>query len=207
MIPENILLTVREYYTEKIRIHGMAPRGVDWNSQESQQLRFVQLMKIHNSQLAFSITDYGCGYGALVDYLVSRHYSYKYQGFDIAEEMIKQAKGRYDNQSQCEFYADSSELQQTDYVVASGIFNVKLQTNEAEWLEYLLTTLMQFNNLSRVGFAFNILTHYADPERMRTDLYYADPLFLFDYCKRKFSRFVTLLHDYPLYEFTILVRK
>jgi hypothetical protein len=42
---------------------------------------------------------------------------------------------------------------------------------------------------------------------MRDDLYYADPLFFFDYCKTRFSRFVTLIHDYPLYEFTILVRK
>jgi hypothetical protein len=30
---------------------------------------------------------------------------------------------------------------------------------------------------------------------------------IFDICKRKFSRNVALLHDYGLYEFTILVRK
>jgi len=30
---------------------------------------------------------------------------------------------------------------------------------------------------------------------------------LFDYCKRTYSRDVALLHDYGLYEFTILVRK
>jgi hypothetical protein len=38
------------------------------------------------------------------------------------------------------------------------------------------------------------------------DLYYGDPLFFFDHCKRTFSRTVTLLHDYPLYEWTIHVR-
>jgi len=42
---------------------------------------------------------------------------------------------------------------------------------------------------------------------MREDLYYADPCFIFDYCKRNFSRNVALLHDYELYEFTIIVRK
>jgi hypothetical protein len=61
--------------------------------------------------------------------------------------------------------------------------------------------------LSKKGFAFNILTGYSDPERQRADLYYADPLFFFDYCQKNFSRFVALLHDYPLYEFTILVKK
>jgi hypothetical protein len=59
--------------------------------------------------------------------------------------------------------------------------------------------------LSRRGFAFNVLTKYSDPERMRPDLYYADPLFLFNYCKKSFKS-VALLHDYPLYEFTILVK-
>jgi hypothetical protein len=42
---------------------------------------------------------------------------------------------------------------------------------------------------------------------MRADLYYADPAQVFDYCKRRFSPNVALLHDYGLYEFTILVRK
>ena len=53
---------------------------------------------------------------------------------------------------------------------------------------------------------FNALTSYSDADKRRDDLYYADPLHWFDYCKRKHSRFVTLLHYYPLYEFTVLVR-
>ena len=42
---------------------------------------------------------------------------------------------------------------------------------------------------------------------MRPDLYYADPCRLFDLCKRRYAKNVALLHDYGLYEFTILVRK
>jgi hypothetical protein len=60
--------------------------------------------------------------------------------------------------------------------------------------------------LARRGFAFNALTSYADSEKKRADLYYADPGYWFDFCKRGHSRRVTLLHDYPLYEFTLLVR-
>ena len=52
-----------------------------------------------------------------------------------------------------------------------------------------------------------MLSTYSDVERRRADLYYADPHMVFDYCKRTFSPAVALLHDYPLYEFTILVRK
>ena len=57
------------------------------------------------------------------------------------------------------------------------------------------------------GFAFNCLTSYSDAHKMRDYLYYADPCALFDLCKRRYSRYVALLHDYKLYEFTILVRK
>ena len=42
---------------------------------------------------------------------------------------------------------------------------------------------------------------------MRADLFYGDPTFFFDHCKRKYSRNVALLHDYDLYEFTIIVRR
>jgi hypothetical protein len=60
--------------------------------------------------------------------------------------------------------------------------------------------------LSVRGVAFNMLTAYSDPGHMRADLYYADASFYFDYCMRRFPRRVALLHDYDLYEFTILIR-
>ena len=67
--------------------------------------------------------------------------------------------------------------------------------------------LNEFHRLSLRGFASNFLTKYSDAGKMRFDLYYADPLFLFDYCKRNFSKNVALLHDYHLYDFTLLIRK
>jgi hypothetical protein len=60
---------------------------------------------------------------------------------------------------------------------------------------------------SRLGFAFNCLTSYSDSDKLRDHLYYANPNELFDFCKRQYSRNIALLHDYDLYEFTILVRK
>ena len=51
-----------------------------------------------------------------------------------------------------------------------------------------------------------MLTRYADPPLMRDDLYYADPTRYFAVCKERYSRNVALLHDYDLYEFTLLVR-
>ena len=94
-----------------------------------------------------------------------------------------------------------------DVCVASGIFNVKMDRAVGEWEAYLLETIARLDRLGRRGFAFNLLTRYSDAEKMRPDLYYGDPCFLFDHCKRRYGRNVALLHDYGLYEFTIAVRK
>ena len=121
--------------------------------------------------------------------------------------MIQAAEKRYQGIKNARFVLSHEPDQVADYGVASGIFNVKLQTSTEEWKKYVLHTLEKIAGLSQKGFAFNVLTKYSDPDLMRSDLYYADPLALFDYCKKNFSRFVALLHNYPLYEFTILVRK
>ncbi len=94
-----------------------------------------------------------------------------------------------------------------DYTVASGTFNVKGEAEDQEWLKHILSSIGVMHDKSKLGFAFNLLTQYSDKEFMQKYLYYADPLFLFDYCKRNFSKNVALLHDYFLYDFTIIVRK
>ena len=104
------------------------------------------------------------------------------------------------------FVAVREQLSPADYTLASGIFNVKQHTPSDEWREYVLETMHDLAALSRRGFAFNALTTYSDPARRRDDLYYADPLELFDYCKRRIAPRVSLLHATPLYEFTVLVR-
>lgn len=188
-------------------MHGATAKGVDWNSPESQSLRFEQLLKVCDLSQPFSINDYGCGYGALAEYLAAGKYTFHYRGFDISSQMIAQARAIYGAGERHEFFTEEALLPQADYTVASGIFNVKLHTPDAEWEEYVLHTLRKILEQSSRGFAVNMLTKYSDKERMRPDLYYGDPLFWFDYCKRNFSRYVALLHDYPLFEFTLLVRK
>jgi SAM-dependent methyltransferase len=204
---DKILVNVQRYYDAKVEAHGATARGADWNSAQSQQLRFRQLLKLCDQPGPFIINDYGCGYGALVGYLLEGGYAFSYLGFDISPQMIAKARELYPPKEQVTFVSDETLLREADYTVASGIFNVKLHTPQAEWEQLMLRTLDKMNGMSRRGFAFNVLTKYSDRELMRPDLYYADPLFLFDHCKATFSRFVALLHDYPLYEFTILVRK
>jgi SAM-dependent methyltransferase len=186
---------------------GPTARGADWNSRQSQELRFSQLTRIIVPKSRFSVIDYGCGYGALIPFLLRRFSAFQYLGFDWSAAMIAEATRLYGQLRNCRFVTGGELSEKADYTVASGIFNVKLDHPEPVWKEYVIDTLHRMDGLSEAGFSFNILTGYCDPEYKRSDLFYADPCFFFDYCKRKFSKQVALLHDYGLYDFTILVRK
>ena len=204
--PPSLLDEVAGYYSAKLAEHGATPRGVDWNGAEGQALRFEQLARIVRGDAPFSLNDVGCGYGALVDFLQPRFPRFDYVGCDVSEAMVEEARRQHAGVANARFVV-GARPPVSDYSVASGIFNVRLGRSDAEWHAYLEETLEVLDACSTGGFAFNCLTSYSDAERMRPDLYYPDPGRVFDLCKRRFSRNVALLHDYGLYEFTILVRK
>lgn len=204
----SLLDEVATYYAEKLAEHGDTPRGVDWNGEESQMVRFAQLCKIIDPKRPnFSLNDLGCGYGALLDYLRVNHANCTYLGVDISREMINVAEQRHATAGQARFITAVEPDEMADYGLASGIFNVRLERSDAEWFDYLQATLDVLDRTSSLGFSFNCLTSYSDEDKKRDHLYYADPCRLFDVCKRRYSRQVALFHDYGLYEFTILVRK
>ena len=204
---EQILSSVERYYSGRFAEHGATARGVDWNSPESQELRFEQLLRVADrAGRPFTLNDYGCGYGALVPYLARRGLDAVYRGFDVSEPMLEHARREHEGPPRAVFVGTEDELDAAEYTVASGIFNVKLDVPKADWQEYVLVTLETIARLSTRGFAFNMLTSYSDADRMRPDLYYAEPAYFFDHVKRRYARNVALLHDYGLYEFTILAR-
>lgn len=203
----DLLAEVADYYTTKFAEHGETPRGVDWNGESSQTLRFEQLCRIIDKKEQFTVNDLGCGYGALYSFLANKYENFSYLGVDVSEELVQAAEQRFVNQSKSRFVKASTPDQIADYGVASGIFNVRLGRSDEEWRSYFEHTLDELDRTSSAGFAFNCLTSYSDVEKMRDYLYYADPCVMFDLCKRRYSTNVALLHDYDLYEFTILVRK
>lgn len=198
---------IAEYYAMKLAEHGNTPHGVDWNGDASQFLRFEQLSRIVDGTTRFTVNDLGCGYGAFLDFLAVRFGEFGYIGYDIAEEMIAAARGRSAGDGRAAFEVGAVPAESADYGIASGIFNVRLDCGEADWRAHIEATIETLDRTSTRGFAFNCLTSYSDAGKLQPHLYYADPCELFHLCKTRYSKDVALLHDYGLYEFTILVRK
>jgi SAM-dependent methyltransferase len=202
----NLLSQVADYYSRRLEEYGTTPRGVDWNGSESQDLRFEQLERLFDGRQDFSLADIGCGYGALLDHLGTRGVHCDYVGTDVSSNMIAAARNRHQGHPHAQFIEGVRPIESVDYVIASGIFNVRGDIDDDTWRAYFHATLDDMHADSQDGYAFNCLSARSDPDRMRADLYYADPAATLAYCLRH-SRHVALLHDYGLYEFTVLVRR
>ena len=205
---DGVLSGLGEFFAEKIAAHGATPAGVDWNSGAAQQLRFTQFLRLldyADRSEEVSIIDYGCGYGALVQRLIDAERPFTYTGYDMCTAMIEAARANITD-PRCRFVSDESELRPADFTIGCGLFSMRLAVPEDLWKGHVATTIGRLANLSRRGFAFNLLTRYADAHLLRSDLFYCDPSEYFELCKREYSRNVALLHDYDAFEFTLMVR-
>ena len=200
---------INDYFSKKIETFGATSKGVDYNGTEAQERRFEQLAKVINFSPPFKIIDYGSGYGAMFDFLQKTGWQFEYYGVDLIEKMVIAGREAHINFPNAHFTTDEKEIPAADYLLAGAIFNNKFESSYDEWRDFVVKTLYRMNALCSKGFSFNMLTKYSDADRMaqRPDLFYADPLFFFDICKKNFSLNVALLHDYGLYDFTIIVRK
>lgn len=206
----NDLELIKQYFQMRFEQNGLDAAGVDWNSPYAQETRFEQLAKVILPERPFTVLDFGCGYGAMAEWfrkngLIFHHY----YGYDIVKESLEAGNKKYNSDPLISFHNNLDEIPTCDYLVASGVFNIKMDADYENWTSYVIKNLESFNAKTSRGFSVNFLTSYSDADRMaeRPDLYYADPCRIFDYCRRHFSRNVALLHDYKIWDFTILVRK
>jgi SAM-dependent methyltransferase len=201
-VAEYLAPIVRDY-EEILAAHGATPPGVGMHDERDHRLRFEKLTTLIEDGNGGTIADLGCGYGALYSYLREAGIRVdRYIGYDISGAMLAEARRRV---PEGEFVLASAIDRDVDFAFAGGIFNVRMQIDDAEWLRHVDATLDNMNEFAKRGFAFDLLSIYVDYRNPL--LYYGDPCRFFDRCKRRYSRKVALLHDYPLYEWTILVRK
>lgn len=206
----NALAGIRDLYTGNLATHGLDSRSVGWKDEASQLVRFDRLARVIDvdgrQTGGFTVNDWGCGYGAMFHFLEGRFGDALrgYAGYDISQEMLDAAT-RSIVSPKARFVLGPDVTDEADYTFVSGTFNVKLKAADADWDRYVRRQLEAIYARSRRGMAFNLLTSYVDWEQ--DNLFYADPREFFDFCKRHLSRYVTLLHDYPLYEWTMLVHR
>jgi SAM-dependent methyltransferase len=199
---------VEAYYSARVAKHGATPLGVDWSCQATQNMRFVQLLKLCDFSASLSLNDIGCGYGALCAFLVMRHAdsAIDYLGVDLSRAMISRARRRFRSPDR-RFVVGRAAPRVADYSVASGIMNVNVGYSRSVWEDFIATMLSDIRRTSRRGFAVNFVTEAAAATDSQTaSLYRTDPKPWVRYCERELGCTVEVLDDYGMREFTLLVR-
>lgn len=196
---------IKDFMEEALDKHGPTPLAVCWRSRENQFLRFDQFRPLFAGHAEpFSLNDLGCGLADLYAWTKERGLPVsRYVGYDLSERMLAAARTLHPDPV-AHFVQAERPSEIADFSIGCGIFNTRLDESDAAWTEFMRSAVRTLAESSRVGFAFNALTSYVDWRVPH--LFYADPAEWFTWCKTNISKKVTLLHDYPLYEWTMIVR-
>lgn len=199
------LVKIKDLYEGNLSQHGVSSKAVGWKDQESQLLRFEKLAEvIPGNTDSYTVADWGCGYAAMYDFLRAKKPGCnKYYGYDISADMLHKAQELHPG-DELELIQSVEVTMNADYTFVSGTFNVKFSESDEAWSAHIKEILQKLAEKTTRGLAFNLLTTYVDWKQ--ENLFYADPMEFFDFCKKNLSRKVTLIHDYPLYEWTMLVK-
>jgi SAM-dependent methyltransferase len=200
---------VGNYYTDTLARYGPTPLGVDWSCRPTQELRFIQLLRLCQFDHPCSINDIGCGYGALRGFLRRRRRTapIDYLGVDLSPSMVDAAISRWGHLPQTRFECSQENLRCADYCIASGLFNVKLHHTIAQWEEWIASTLWRLFEASRIGFAVNF---YALPQATESSpdaLYRVDASRWSNHCSNVLNADVELIENYGLREYTLLAKR
>lgn len=196
---------IASYYTTKVQTHGPTPRGVDWSCPLTQELRFIQLLRLCDFSQPFSLNDLGCGYGALVGFMGKRHRAtpVDYLGVDLSAAMVAQAQQLWHKRKRVAFAVGGASPRVADYAVASGIFNVRLNEPLGRWQAFIEQTLQDLARNSRKGFAVNFLAPLQADVEGKPELYRTAPAPWVTYCEQVLGLRVTVLSSYGMQEFTL----
>jgi SAM-dependent methyltransferase len=199
---------IAAYYTGKVKEFGCTPFGVDWTCVATQEMRFVQLLKLCDFGSPFTLNDLGCGYGALAAFLHRRYdaCAVDYMGIDLSKEMVRRALTQWHGVDRVCFVEGCCSPRSADYSVASGIFNVRLAVSDDCWNTFIRATLLELAMTSSRGFAVNFLDRAPCSRRVTPGLYTTSPEPWIKYCVDHIGADVELIKGYGMLEFSLLIR-
>lgn len=197
-------MNTKKFYDDRFLRNGRDISSVGWRDRESQFLRFEILhraLKLDGK----SILDFGCGLGDLLTYLESIGVDkFNYTGLDISAPMIEDNIKFYQGKNAKFISGDILDLDipvnSFDIVFASGAFSYRPGTSIEQTEKYV----EKLFSITKEVLALNFLSSYVDFENEKNIHYSPEDFFAF---AKRLTKNVNLYHDYPLYEFTVQMKK
>ncbi len=200
---------ISNIYNKRFDTFNNTPKGVFWNSKLSQDLRLNIILDriLQNAKSdQFSIADIGCGYGRLYEIIRERKLDGKvqYHGFDINQKIISYCKNNI-NFENIKFSISAFPLNETDYVVMSGTYNLTPTNNISLWEDYIIKNLTSNWKLVQKAMIFNCLI--KEKRKIEKKLYYTELSWIQKICERNFCDPEVIKHNLLKDDITIILKK
>lgn len=194
---------IRELYGSRFAQYGRNHQTVGWGSAADQRLRFEMLCRNLDIR-GKTVLDVGCGLGDLVKFLDAAYGTdYKYVGIDLSADLVAEAKKKFAD-DRCQFMVgdilEMPPMDDIDVVLLSGALNVRIGDN----MGHAATMLRRMYESARVAVAANFLSSYVDYSEERNFHYLPGEMFAI---AKSITKWVTMYHDYPLWEFTLQLQR
>ncbi len=198
---------VKSYYENIFLKFKSGPKAANWSSKQSQFLRFKILSEVSDLNNK-SIHDVGCGLGDFYFYLRKKINKFNYLGSDISPIIINKAKKKINSNNsnfQCLDLLKDKKIKKCDFVITSGLFNVKDKNSNQLWEKFIKKMIQKMFVLSKKGIAFNMMKFNVDYKD--NHLYYQSIDKLICFLEKEISKKIIIRQDYDLWEYTCYVYK
>ena len=166
----------------------------------------LRAVKSDDYKLGLNIADFGCGYGRLWSFLAkdTTFNCSSYVGYDICPNMIKTCESTIID-PRAKFIQSPQVTETIDYIVASGTYNLKGNTDSADWWFYVTNSIQQVWSKTNKALSFNMLGSKQD--QFFNGLYYVNPEKVYNFCVNRLSKNIEISNDYPLPDITFTIRR
>jgi len=198
----DIINNSNKIYDKAVKKYGNNSSAVLWNDQQTQYIRFKEIIKHIDLDDNISILDIGCGNAELFKFLNFNGFRGTYTGFDINDNLLNQARDNYPNiDVQNIDILNTNNIKQYDYVVLSGLFN----SDYGQDIDWVFKMIEKMYELSKKKIIFNATTTYVS---FKSDgHFYIDPKDILDYSINNISSDISLIHGKLPYNYTVCISK
>lgn len=193
------------YYLNLFKKYGESPKSLGW-SKGKQFLRYDQLTRdctLKNS----SFLDVGCGFGDFASYLKIQKYwkTINYLGIDLIDEFLNIANKNHPERNfrfSKEDFLDTDLNEKFDYVISSGVFNLKNDSkNQYNVIKSFIEKMLCY---SKKSISIDFLSDKVEYGHEHS--FHSNPSKILSLAY-EFSKNISLSNDYFPFEYTLRINK
>ena len=194
---------VIDIYKKSFKEYGDSPKSVLWP--KGKQSERFDALTAHVKGDGFRVLDFGCGLAHMKNYLDNKFQGITYVGVDIVNDFIELNKNKYPESDFKKIESYSDVIEQYDYIMISGAFNIKYSKDDEKNFDLIKNTLIHLFEKTNVLLSVNFMTDKVD--FTQENAYHQNMSKFFDFVNEKLSKRIVVDSSYMPYEYTVSIFK